>query len=334
MSSSPEVRSNGHSDHAELVAQHWRSWGGVVAAGAFVGAGALIFDAMTPETVSVGIFYVGLVLIGFWLPQPKATLALALLATLLIVVGSWITIPDNTPAWVALLNRTFSIGTVWMTAVFVWRTRVLEQKLEAQVEITEALSFEMNHRIGNHLQLVASFLGLQADRSSSDEVRQALKRAGSRVMTIGKIHRMLSHSTSHKIDSETFIAELINEVRSALLDPDNIVITVQADSVMLSPTKATALGALLLETINNALKHAFPDGMSGKLSVSFTVSNKRCTIELRDDGVGIEQAQTHWGFGTQNLTDLAHLMGGSITCHPACESKTRPGTVWRVVIPV
>jgi two-component sensor histidine kinase len=333
VSSSPNVSSNGH---AERVPQHWRSWGGAAVAVAFVGAIALIFDALTPETVSVGIFYVGLVLIGFWLPQPTATLGLALLATLLIVVGSWITIPDNTPAWVAFLNRTFSIGTFWMTAVFVWRTRVLEQKLEAQVDITEALSFEMNHRIGNHLQLVASFLGLQAERSSSDEVRQALKRAGSRVMTIGKIQRMLSHSTSHKIDSQAFIAELISEVRSALLDPDNIVITVQADSIMLTPTKATALGALLLETINNALKHAFPEGMSGMLSVSFTVSNKMCAIELKDDGVGIEQAQAqaHWGFGTQNLKDLAHLMGGSITSHPACESKTRPGTVWRLVIPV
>ena len=61
VSSGPDVRSGGHSDHAELVTQHWRSWGGVVAAGALVGAGALIFDAMTPETVSVGIFYVGLV---------------------------------------------------------------------------------------------------------------------------------------------------------------------------------------------------------------------------------------------------------------------------------
>jgi two-component sensor histidine kinase len=135
------------------------------------------------------------------------------------------------------------------------------------------------------------------------------------------------------IDSKDFIQNLVEEVRSALLDPDKVIVKVQADSAMLTPTMATTLGALLLESINNALKHAFPDGMSGMLSVSFTASKKEYIIELEDDGIGIEQAQTHWGFGTQNLSDVTHIMRGSITHHPVCQSKTRPGTVWRLVIP-
>jgi two-component sensor histidine kinase len=332
--SSPVGRFNGRIGGPRLGIHHWRFWGGAVAAVALVGASALIFDAVTPQIISVGIFYVGLVLIGFWFPEPKAAFALALLATLLIILGYWITVPDTTPAWEAWLNRALSIGTVWMTAVFVWYISVLEQKLKVQVDIADTLSREMNHRIGNHLQLVASFLRLQAARSSSEEVRRAIELAGSRVMVIGNIQRMLSHSTpSHMIDSKPFIAELISEVRSALPDPDKLVITVQADSAMLTSTKATALGALLLEAVNNALKHAFPDGMSGTLAVSFVVSNGKYTIELKDDGVGIEQTQTHWGFGTQNVADLTRLMGGSITRDPACLSKTRPGTSWRLVIP-
>ena len=332
MFGSSNVSFMGHVDRAGLVTQHVRSWG-AVAAIAFVGAGALIFDSLTPQTVEVGIFYVGIVLIGFWFPKPKVAFAFAFLATFLIILGYWITIPDATPMRVVLLNRILDIGTVWIAALFVWHTRVLEEKLKIQVDITEALSFEMDHRIGNHLQLVASFLGLQAERSSSDQVRQSLKVASSRVMTIGRIQRMLSHSTSHMIDSKEFICKLVEEVRSALLDPDKVIISVQADSTVLTPTIATALGALLLESVNNALKHAFPDGMSGMLSINFNVSNKEYTIELKDDGIGIEQAQTHWGFGTQNLMDITHLMRGAITHYPACQSTTRPGTVWRLVIP-
>jgi len=329
MLSSPGVRLMGR---VGLGAQYWRSWGAIVAV-PVIGACALIFDALTPQTVSVGIFYVGMILISFWFTQPRAAFALALLATFLIILGIWITIHDDTPMWVVLLDRLLSIGTIWIAAVFVYHIHVLQQRLKVQVDIAEALSSEMDHRIGNHLQLVASFLGLQAERSASDEVRQALKIAGSRIMTIGKIQRTLSHSASHMIDSKDFIRNLVEEVRSALLDPDKVIIRVQADSTVLTPTMATTLGALLLEGINNALKHAFSNGMSGMLSVSFTASRKEYIIELEDDGVGIEQAQAHSGFGTQSLTDITRILRGSITHHPVCQSKTRPGTVWRLVIP-
>jgi two-component sensor histidine kinase len=327
-----DVRFTDHVGRAPPAVQYRRT-SRAIAAVVLVGACALIFDALTPQTVSVGIFYVGLILIGFWFSRPTAVFALALLATFLILLGVWITIADSTPMWVVLLNRTLSIGTVWLAAVFVYYTGTLERKLEDQIESSEALSFEVDHRIGNHLQLVASFLRLQAERGTSDEVRQALDTAGSRILTLGRIHRTLAHSASHMIDSKDFFQNLVDEIRSALLNPDKITIGIQADSAALTQAMATTLGALLLESINNALKHAFPDGMRGTLSVRFTAARKEYVIELEDDGIGIDQAHPHRGFGTQNLMDITHIMRGSVTHHPACESKTRPGTVWRLVIP-
>ena len=323
-----------HINRLRLVAQRWPSWGGPAIAVVSVGAGALMFDALTPQIISVGIFYVGLVLIGFWFPNPKAALALALLATLLVIAGYWITIPDNTPAWQAWMNRALAIGTVWVTAVFVWHIRVLEEKLQLQIDIANTLSCEMNHRVGNHLQLVSSFLMLQARNSCNDELRHALELAGSRVMAIGNIQRLLSHSTpSRMIDSRAFIMAIIGEVRSALPDSNKVDITAHADSAALTSTRAIALGALLLELINNALKHAFPDGMKGMLAVSFSVSNDKYIAEFKDDGVGIAHGHAPDGFGAKNVADLARLMGGSITCQSACQSNTRPGTMWRLVIP-
>jgi two-component sensor histidine kinase len=232
------------------------------------------------------------------------------------------------------MNRALAVGTVWMTAIFVWHIRVLEQKLKRQVEVTDSLSREMNHRVGNLLQLVAAFLRLQATHSSNEEARQALELAGSRVGTIGNIQRMLSHSApSNTIDSKAFIATIVKEVRLAVPNPEKVSITVHVDSAELSPTKAIALGALLLEIVNNALKHAFPNGMNGMLNVSFTSSNNRHVLEFEDDGIGIDSTQTSGGFGTQNVKNLARLIGGSITCQPARESETRPGVRWRLEIP-
>lgn len=316
------------------AAQRWPSWGGAAVVALFVIAGALMFDAFTPQIISVGVLYVGLVLLGFWLPNPKAVLALALLATALIVAGYWITIPDNIPAWQAWLNRALAIGTVWLTAIFVWHIRVLEEHLRRQMDITKALSREMTHRVGNHLQLVSSFLMHQARSSCNEEVRRALERAGSRVMVIGNIQRLLSHSTpSRMIDSRDFIVAVLDEVRSALPNSNQVDIVARADSAELTSIRAVAIGALLLELINNALKYAFPEGMKGMLTVNFTVSGNKNIIEFEDDGVGIARAHNPDGFGTRNVEDLARLLGGSITCQTACQSDSRPGTKWRLVIP-
>jgi len=293
-----------------------------------------MFDAFTPQIISVGILYVGLVLLGFWFPNPKAVLALALLATALIIAGYWITIPDNIPAWQAWLNRALAIGTTWLTAVFVWHIRVLEEHLQRQMDITKALSREMTHRVGNHLQLVSSFLMHQARSSCNEEVRRALERAGSRVMVIGNIQRLLSHSTpSRMIDSRDFIMAVLDEVRAALPNSNQVGIVTQVDSAELTSIRAIAIGALLLELINNALKYAFPEGMKGMLTVNFTVSSNKNIIEFEDDGVGIAHGHNPDGFGTKNVEDLARLLRGSITCQTACQSDSRPGTKWRLVIP-
>ena len=316
------------------LGQCWPSWGGAAIVALFVVAGALMFDALTPQIISVGIFYVGLVLLGFWFPKPKAALALALLGTILVIAGYWITIPESIPAWQAWLNRALAIGTVWFTAVFVWRIRILEESLQRQMDITKALSREINHRVGNHLQLVSSFLMQQARSSCNEEVRRALERAGSRVMVIGNIQRLLSHSTpSRMIDSRDFIMTVIDEVRSTLPNSDQVDIAAQADFAELTSMRAIALGTLLVELINNALKYAFPEGMKGMLTVNFTVSGNKNIIEFKDDGVGIAHGHTPDGFGTKNVEDLARLLGGSITCQAACQSDSRPGTKWRLVIP-
>jgi PAS domain S-box-containing protein len=131
--------SSRRSARSRIEPRYLRSWLGPTIAIALVAA-ALIFDAMTLQVVSVTLFYVSLVLIGFWFPQPKAALALALLASPLIIVGYWLAIPDSAPAWEGWINRGLSICSVWLTAIFVWYIRVLGQKLQHQIDIDSGLS--------------------------------------------------------------------------------------------------------------------------------------------------------------------------------------------------
>jgi PAS domain S-box-containing protein len=133
--------SSGRIDRLRLEPQNLRL-GLLTTAVTLVGGSGLIFDALTARAVSVTLFYVGLVLLGFWFPQPKAPLALAILATPLIIIGYWISPPDPAPAWEVWTNRGLSVCVVWLAAVFVWRFRVLEQKLQQQIDVASGLSAE------------------------------------------------------------------------------------------------------------------------------------------------------------------------------------------------
>jgi two-component sensor histidine kinase len=291
---------------------------------------------MTPRIVSVDIFYVAIVLVGFWFPWPKASFVLAALASALIIGGLWLAIPDNVAPWENWMNRACAVATVWIAAAFVWYIRVLAQKLQTQIEISNTLSREINHRVGNSLQLVASFLRLREAKAHYEESRQALKAAGSQVMVIGKIQRMLSHSGSTgAVNSESFIKSLIGDLCATAPDRDAMRITVEADAAELPSTTAIALGALLSELINNALKHAFPGLAGGALAIRFfnQQSPSQYVLEVEDDGIGIGPASRLGGFGFETVTELARLMRGSVTHQAVRASDTRPGTKWRLVVP-
>jgi len=103
-----------------------------------VGGAGLLFEAATPLVVSATPFYVGMVFIALWLPNPKAAPALALLATPLSILGFWISLPGSSPAWEAWANHALSIFVVWLVAFFVWRFRVLEEELQRQIDVVRS----------------------------------------------------------------------------------------------------------------------------------------------------------------------------------------------------
>lgn len=313
---------------------YWRTF---AASGAVVliAATALLFDAMTSRLVAVVFFYVAILLVGFWFPSPKAPWILAPLASALIIVGLWLAIPDNNPAWENWLNRISAIATVWLTALFVWYIRSLTQKLALQIAISNTLSREIRHRVGNSLQLVASFLRLRAANTNDEKSRNILKAAAAQVVAIGGIQRMLSHSgDTVLVNSESFIRALVNDLCATAPNRDAMHVTVEADVADLSSTTAVALGALMSELINNALKHAFRGIERGALAVRFfnQQSPSQYVLEVEDDGIGLS-ASVDTGFGLETVTELARLLGGTISHQAARQSDARPGTKWRFVVP-
>ena len=75
----------------------------------------------------------------------------------------------------------------------------------------EMLLREVNHRVGNSLQIIASLLHLQANSSADDDVKAALTNAMGRVAAVAQVHRRLYTSQDLK-------TVMLNQDLEALLE--------------------------------------------------------------------------------------------------------------------
>lgn len=170
---------------------------------------------------------------------------------------------------------------------------------------------EVNHRIKNNLQTIASILNMQARRAKNGEMRDAFKENVSRVLSIASIHDILSANASGEIEIKTLLDKIRRNIQSTLTAAEPPVITVTGDVLTLPSDKASAVALCVNELMMNAAEHAFPDGMGGTITVLVQNGTLYCTITVIDTGVGfsLEAAEGRMGLDIVNATVKGKLKG-------------------------
>jgi two-component sensor histidine kinase len=233
-------------------------------------------------------------------------------------------VKDAQGEFIPLLNAAFH------SAVEAMRLRRAKEEAEAEVRASrdrfEALAAEramllkeVNHRVGNSLQLIASMLNLQGNASSHGDVRTAIGEATARVKAIAQVHRRLY--TSDDVSSvaiDQYLASLIEDLRQTT-DADGVAeLTVTADPVHATPDCAVAIGVIVNELVMNALKYAYPKGRSGPIRIRLSAdSTNIATLSVEDDGVGFdtERAAGSTGLGQRIVKAMTDKLGGKLSHH-------------------
>lgn len=193
-----------------------------------------------------------------------------------------------------------------------------ERRLRDSLEEKEALLREVNHRVKNNLQIILSLLHLQEDYMREPVAERMISDIRNRIHCMGLVHEILcqSHSLS-AIDVSNYIQTLaLNLLYSYRGDSDDIEMAMEDTGVWLSIDTAIALGLIVNELVSNALKHAFPNGRGGKVSISLShEGDSRLALKVADNGVGlprdfdINRAES---LGLQLVQALAHQLDGTI----------------------
>src|SRR5262245_5773849 len=98
--------------------------------------------------------------------------------------------------------------------------RAARDRYKALAHERALLLREVNHRVSNSLQLIASLLQLQS-RGSSPEVKDALLEAHNRVLAVAKVHRSLYTSDNvQSVALHRYLEALTSDIQSASGDDD------------------------------------------------------------------------------------------------------------------
>jgi two-component sensor histidine kinase len=160
--------------------------------------------------------------------------------------------------------------------------RALEEALAQK----NALLHEVDHRVKNNLQLIASLILLQSRRTADEASRQALKAVLERVTAVATVHRRLFQDDPLRFDVADFVRDLTGDLAAAA-GRDDLEIRLELDDVALPAASAAAFALVINELLGNALKHAFPAGRGGRIAVSLTNLGTAFVLTVADDGVGM-----------------------------------------------
>jgi two-component sensor histidine kinase/CheY-like chemotaxis protein len=191
----------------------------------------------------------------------------------------------------------------------------------------EMLLREVNHRVGNSLQIIASLLHLQANSSTQEDVKAALTNAMGRVAAVAQVHRRLY--TSHDLKSvllNQYLGALLEDLRRSAEGNRMSRLTLKAEPIEIDPDRAVAIGIIVNELVMNAVKYAYPDG-AGPIHVDLTARDDHLQLSIADDGVGlnVKTDPRSTGMGQRIVTSMASKLEASVERDP-----THPGT--RIVL--
>ena len=190
--------------------------------------------------------------------------------------------------------------------------KLSEEKIKTLLAEKELLLKEVHHRIKNNMNIVTSVMFLRMESLKEPEAKATLKDSISRVKSMMVLYDKLYRSNNfNELSFREYLESIVNEIIDNFPNKNIVKMVKIIDNAMIDAKILPAVGIIINELLTNIMKYAFIGRESGSITVSGRVSEKRVTIVVQDDGIGMPEsigASNRGGFGLE----LVHMMTRSL----------------------
>jgi two-component sensor histidine kinase len=187
-------------------------------------------------------------------------------------------------------------------------------KLQALVREKDVLLEELEHRVGNSLQIIAAIILMKSRMVTSEETRVQLEDTHKRVMSVAAVQKHLHTARGAGLtEVAPYLTQLCESLKTSMIGdyrPATLKLTCDAGTV--AARDAVSIGLILTELILNALKHAFTEDRTNRqIVVGFAVAGTNWKLSVVDNGIGAPVgvfAQAKSGLGTSIVNALAEQL--------------------------
>jgi PAS domain S-box-containing protein len=222
-----------------------------------------------------------------------------------------------------------SKGVIFTALDITERKRAVENIRAALME-KEVLLKEVHHRVKNNMQIITTLLDLQSDSIDDKQAVTAFRDSQDRIRAMALVHEQLyqSRDLAH-IDFGEYIENLAAFLfNSYMEDSERITLKVDAGQIALEIDRAIPCGLIVNELVSNSLKHAFPGGRHGEITVRLHGGDDgRIFLTVADNGTGLPPGvdfRDTSTLGLQLVNMLTRQLRGRV------EMSGERGTSWEI----
>ncbi len=181
-------------------------------------------------------------------------------------------------------------------------------------EEKEVMIKEIHHRVKNNLQVVDSLLHIQGINMADPVVGKVLREAQGRIRSMALVHDHIYRSTGGgKGDLRTHLEKLTRNILAAHGVHDRISVQVDTDLPIFPMDALLPFTLIVNELLTNALKYAFQDQRTGRVTIAVKATAMGYELRFHDDGAGmLEGKAREHSFGLELVQVLAGQLNGTI----------------------
>ncbi|KAA9008767.1 histidine kinase dimerization/phosphoacceptor domain -containing protein [Histidinibacterium aquaticum] len=158
--------------------------------------------------------------------------------------------------------------------------------LRRSLDQATILRQEVDHRVKNSLQSVASIASIKSRLATDPAVSAALADIRDRIDSVARLHTQLYKlDNDGRVDVSKIMKAVADEVAAVVED---VAVEFDGPSVFIEGKPAAALGTLLNELTSNSIKHAFDEEPNGRITCGVSLEDDALHVDYRDNGCGVD----------------------------------------------